>query len=224
MNPVNANFAVLRPRYSRTVRGITTRRAGSRSSPCTLGKNRRSGWRLPRDVYGTLGSGQPLGLATNKRGLGRIPALVGHQSEPATSKTGSGGAFGNHRKYQSLDANSASGTGAAIASYVAWVRPHGTHSQTVPSGCRRCGHDRRKTFNALYGSMRVVASFGRTARFDYLTMIGKLGLAPIEPGSTYMTGGDGPTPRGAVALYWERKRCSCRQRIGPVARLISKRP
>jgi hypothetical protein len=47
--------------------------------------------------------------------------------------------------------------------------------------------DRRKAFDALYRSMSDVARFGRTARFDYLTMVGKLGLAPIEPGSTYIS-------------------------------------
>ena len=50
----------------------------------------------------------------------------------------------------------------------------------------------------------AVASFGRTAKFDYLTMIGKLGLAPIEPGSTYMHGATGPLS-GARLLFGGRK-------------------
>lgn len=48
--------------------------------------------------------------------------------------------------------------------------------------------------------MNNVISFGRTAKFDYLTMIGKLGFAPIEPGSTYMQGSTGPF-KGAVLLF-----------------------
>jgi len=55
-------------------------------------------------------------------------------------------------------------------------------------------------FDHLYRSMEAVASFGRTARFDYLTMIGKLKLAPIEPGSTYMQGATGPLT-GARLLF-----------------------
>jgi hypothetical protein len=109
-------------------------------------------------------------------------------------------AFGNHRKYQSLDANSANGTGAAITSYVAWVRPYGTHAKMFQAAAAAAGHDRRRTFDDLYRSMSAVASFGRTARFDYLTMIGKLGLAPIVPGSTYMTGATGPLA-GARLLF-----------------------
>ena len=50
--------------------------------------------------------------------------------------------------------------------------------------------------------MGDVVSFGRTARFDYLTMIGKLGLAHIEPGSTYMHGATGPFV-GAKLLFGE---------------------
>ncbi len=48
--------------------------------------------------------------------------------------------------------------------------------------------------------MGAVISFGRTARFDYLCMLGKLGLAAIEPGSTYMDGATGPFD-GAKLLF-----------------------
>jgi len=37
------------------------------------------------------------------------------------------------------------------------------------------------------------------AKFDYLTMLGKLGLAGIEPGSAYLEGATGPL-RGARLL------------------------
>ena len=43
-------------------------------------------------------------------------------------------------------------------------------------------------------------SFGRMAKFDYLTMIGKLELAHIEPGSTYLEGATGPLA-GARLLF-----------------------
>jgi hypothetical protein len=48
--------------------------------------------------------------------------------------------------------------------------------------------------------MDAVASFGRTAKFDYLTMLGKLGLAPIVPGRAYLDGATGPL-RGAKLLF-----------------------
>jgi Alpha-glutamyl/putrescinyl thymine pyrophosphorylase clade 3 len=164
-----------------------------------FGKNRRSGWQLARDVYGALGRGQPWGwqrISSNVAGFRRW--LSANQNR--LRQDGVARAFGNHRKYQSLDAKSATGTGAAIATYVAWVRPHRTHAQLFQASSAAVGNDHRRTFDELYRSMTAVASFGRTARFDYLTMIGKLGLAPIEPGSTYMTGATGPLA-GARLLF-----------------------
>ena len=64
----------------------------------------------------------------------------------------------------------------------------------------RNGGEPRATFGYLYQKMNQVASFGRTACFDYLTMIGKLGLAPIVPGTPYLKGATGPL-RGASLLF-----------------------
>lgn len=48
--------------------------------------------------------------------------------------------------------------------------------------------------------MDQVISFGRMAKFDYLTMVGKLGLAEIEPGIPYLSGATGPVA-GARLLF-----------------------
>ena len=48
--------------------------------------------------------------------------------------------------------------------------------------------------------MTAVKRFGRTARFDYLTMIGKLGLGNIQPGSAYLLESTGPL-KGARLLF-----------------------
>lgn len=47
-----------------------------------------------------------------------------------------------------------------------------------------------------------VDSFARLAKFDFLTMVGKIGLASIEPGSPYLKGASGPL-RGAILLFVE---------------------
>lgn len=175
-----------------------------------FGKHRRAGWRLPRDVYGRLGrpihwdwtrtSGHPerfrQWLAVNR------PTLQGD---------GTARHFGNHRKYQSLDAWSPTGTGAAIESYVRWVRPARGHIALMEEARAQAGGDERATFDHLYKSMEAVATFGRTARFDYLTMVGKLGLAPIEPGSTYMQGATGPLA-GARLLFTGNPRAATSHR------------
>ncbi len=61
------------------------------------------------------------------------------------------------------------------------------------------GGDRRRMFDWLYRSMeRNVIAFSRLSCFDYLTMLGKLNLAPIEPGSVYMDGATGPFDGGKL--------------------------
>ena len=102
------------------------------------------------------------------------------------------GGFGNHRKYESLAARSDNGTGAAVASYVGWVKPRRTHMDLVDAALHEAQGDPTLAFDRLYEWMNEVARFGRTARFDYLCMLAKLGLAPISPGSTYLHGATGP--------------------------------
>ena len=161
-----------------------------------FGKNMRSGYRLTRDVYGGLGmfrwnwskvSSDPLGF---RKWLGRNEAEIRSR----------GGMFGNHRKYQSLSAWKPAGTGAAVESYVTWVTAGGGHTQLIADIKSRNSRDRRKTFHELYLRMSRVTSFGRTARFDFLTMVGKLGLAEIEPPLAYMQGATGPL-EGARLLF-----------------------
>lgn len=168
-----------------------------------FGKHPRAGWRYVREVYGRLGDG----LLWNWANTSANPAafrkwLAVHQDE--LKREGIPRGFGNHRKYQSLDAYSASGTGTAVESYVRWVNPPRTHQELFAHTCQQAGGDPRKAFESLYRSMKIVASFGRTARFDYLTMVGKLGLAPIEPGSTYMQNATGPA-EGARLLFSKEK-------------------
>jgi hypothetical protein len=164
-----------------------------------FGKHRTDGWRLVRDIYGCLGSGAPWDWVTTSADPGSFRDWLA-QNQVQLKGPNARRRFGNHRKYQSLDAWSAAGTGAAFESYVEWVRPPRTHEALIRDAHERADRDPRAAFAYLYQSMDKVASFGRTAKFDYLTMVGKLGLAPIEPGSTFMEGATGPHS-GAVLLF-----------------------
>lgn len=168
-----------------------------------FGKNKRTGWRLTRDVYGALGAGTTWNWSrVSSRPHQFRQWLAAHQ---ATLRGGDGVArhFGNHRKYQSLGARSPTGTGAAVESYVQWIGPPNTHHTVMQGAITRAAGNPRRAFDELYRSMGDVVSFGRTARFDYLTMVGKLGLAQIEPGSTFMQGATGPL-MGARLLFGGR--------------------
>lgn len=161
-----------------------------------FGKNKKSGWALPRVIYSGVGSG---GTWTWERVSNNFHVFRDwlNRNLHQIKTTGS---FGNHRKYQSLDAFSPTGTGMAIGSYIEWVGPNLRHQELIQNAINEVGNDPRALFDFLYRSMDNVISFGRTAKFDYLTMIGKLDLAPITPGYTYIEGATGPK-RGAKLLF-----------------------
>ena len=157
-----------------------------------FGKHRRSGWKYARQVYGRLGDQyHRWGWASTSADPSAFRLWLGAH-EGHIRVPGAPGGFGNHRKYQSLDAYSDVGTGAAFETYVQWVGPPRTHMDLVEQALETANGNPREAFRDLYNSMNCVASFGRTARFDFLTMLGKLGLAAIEPDSTYMQGSTGP--------------------------------
>ncbi|WP_186062725.1 hypothetical protein [Burkholderia gladioli] len=103
--------------------------------------------------------------------------------------------FGNHRKYESLDQ-----LDAVLSSYVAWIGPNNSHEQFIAAAKAQVGEDPKVLFDYLYKSMGAVKRFGRTAKFDFLTMVGKVGLVNIEPPSAYMLDATGPV-RGTRLLF-----------------------
>jgi hypothetical protein len=186
---------------------IIHRRKGNKDEACWLvflfvhfGKHARGGYRYAREVYGRLDQGglwDWSSVSVNPSGFRTW--LAANVSE--LRRAGVPGGFGNHRKRESLND---AGTGAAVETYVRWVNPPRTHEEMMEEALRAAGGDPRKAFDRLYHSMESVTRFGRTGRFDYLTMVGKLGLAPIEPGSAYMEGATGPI-EGARLLFAGKK-------------------
>ena len=154
-----------------------------------FGNAGRHGWRRLADVYGMLGRG----VWTWRSVAANAPAFAAWL---AASHAIIGGRFGNHRKYESIASSGSNGTGAAVASYVAWVGA--SHRARFGGAVRDAGNDPANIFDVLYRSMEV-RRFGRLAKFDYLALIGRYGIAPVVPGSAYLGGATGPT-RGARLL------------------------
>lgn len=159
-----------------------------------FGKHKRAGWALVRAVYGALESEKKWSWQRVKSDLPSFKQWLREHSGRLRRL----GAFGNHRKYESLDAESDSGTFAVVSSYVELVEQSNGHTQmftdALADGSKEVGFDR------LYRKIRTVHRFGRTASFDYLTMIGNTMVAPIAPGSLYLEGATGPL-RGAQLLF-----------------------
>jgi hypothetical protein len=165
-----------------------------------FGKHHSGGWRYLREVYGRLGAGRLWDWQTVSTNPPGFRAWL-QQNEAKIRRLGVPGGFGNHRKYESLDGYSPAGTGTVVASYVGWVTQATNHERLFEGAIADAGGDGRAAFDRLYHEMsQSVQRFGRLARFDYLAMVGKLGLADIEPGSTYLNGATGPL-RGARMLF-----------------------
>ena len=164
-----------------------------------FGKHPKHGWQYARRVYGKLGSPDQWDwLATSSDPTAFSSWL--DDNIDGIKGGGAPGGFGNHRKYVSLKAHSENGTGQAFETYVQWVNPARGHQGLMDQAIRQANGDPGKAFDILYRSMDDVASFGRLARLDYLAMIGKLGLAPIEPGRPYLENSSGPL-KGARVLF-----------------------
>lgn len=163
-----------------------------------FGMHSKDGWRLTRDIYGRLGNKTYWNWKNISSNINDFRNWLG-ENQNNLSNDGISRRFGNHRKYESLNAWSNAGTGSVVESYVAWVETFGSHQKLILNAKKEVGENPGLMFDHLYQSMRDVQRFGRLGRFDYLTMIGKLGLAEIEPRSLYMQGATGPM-RGAKLL------------------------
>jgi hypothetical protein len=186
---------------------ILMRRADRFDEACWLvflfthfGKNLRSGYRLLRDVYGRLGGRGMWDWERTSNDTFVFRQWLDRHSLALKSDGRAHRGFGNHRKYQSLSAWKKNGTGDAVETYVTWVKSAGGHQSLFAQVLAEWDGDQEKAFRHLYREMDAVKSFGRTAKFDYLSMIGKTGLAPIEPDSVYFQTATGPVT-GAKLLF-----------------------
>jgi hypothetical protein len=180
------------------------KQAGNIDEACWLvflfvhfGKHNSSGYRLISDVYGKLKQSP---YWTWQQVSANPELFRDWLREHQESLKGPRRGFGNHRKYQSLDADKPAGTGEAVVSYVTWVMQYGGHGQLIQHALQQSANDPRKAFRWLYTEMERVVSFGRTAKFDYLTMLGKAGLAAIEPDSAYLGTATGPKTGARLML------------------------
>jgi hypothetical protein len=154
-----------------------------------FGQHGRHGWRMLRDVYSGLGSGRwTWSRVSGNPQLFRVWLQQNWQQI--------GGAFGNHRKYETLNPASNNGTASVVESFVQCFTPS-------PSGwfgaiVRSSGNNPHTVFDMAYDNL-TIARFGRLAKFDFLALLGRLDLAPVAPGSAYLSGATGPL-RGARLL------------------------
>ncbi|QKO20549.1 hypothetical protein [Rhodoferax sp. BAB1] len=156
------------------------------------GRNLRTEWLLARELYGAYKESPWTWVQ-----VAAAPEAYSEWLED--NRALFQGKFGNHRKYESLK-QGARGTGTVVRTYVEWVKGHGSHDKMIADALSEAKGNPRQAFALLYDSMDAVMGFGRTGRFDYLTMLAKVGLAAIDANSTYLKEATGPK-KGARLLF-----------------------
>lgn len=158
------------------------------------GRNLKTGYGLLRMVYGAF-KDQFVWTWEQYNSEKDGFTLWLHDRLPEIEKAKSGFRFGNHRQYESIR-----NLDSVLKSYADWVGPERSHVALIESAKAVAGDDPKKLFAYLYKSMDAVLRFGRLGKFDYLTMVGKVGLVDVEPPSAYMTEATGPAT-GAQLLF-----------------------
>lgn len=186
-------------------------RAGDFDEACWLvylyvhfGMHKKAGWWYLSQMYGACGSTPAHWWTWNATANDPTSFrfwLDEHQDDFHAISGPHG--FGNHRKYVSLNAWSEQGTGASVESYIDWViAGGGNHTARFGTLNSLSPAD---TFDVAYRSLKDVRQFGRTARFDYLTMLNRLGLFDATAPHAYMTGASGPLTGAKLLLHGDKK-------------------
>ena len=201
-------------------------RAGDHDEACWLvllsvhfGRHRRAGWQLVGDFYTRLCDGERWDWPSTSAD---VIAMRGWLDVNFSDLRSRGGRFGNHRKYESLNAWDPTGTGHVLATYVDWVGGGSHADRFADIGPPTMTAQQR--FAVVYSSLDPVGRFGRTARFDFLNMLGKLGLVDVEADSAHLSGATGPLAGARLLLDGSRASASraaaLEARLAPVQRAL----
>lgn len=195
---------------------VLRQRAGEFDEACWLvflfvhfGRHPVAGYRYTREVYSALGQRAPWTFHAVAADFAGMRAWL--TANEAHLRRGTAKGFGNHRKYLSLSGDKPNATGDAFETYARWVQDQGNHANLFATAIQEAGGDAELAFERLFKSMSVVSSFARIGKFDYLTMIQKLGFAAIRPGRPYFDSKtDGPN-KGARAMFESVDRLTIRE-------------
>lgn len=162
-----------------------------------FGKHIEDGWRLTRDFYGAFGTRNSWTWLEASQHHAQLNIWLDGQWS-ALVNDGVSRRFSNHRKYES---KSPAQMKRVLGSYIELVSAHGDHKSLMRDVHRTVGQNPYEGFHELYRRMASVKRFGRLGTFDFLAMLGKLGIAPIEPGSAYLATATGPLKGAKLFVF-----------------------
>lgn len=107
---------------------------------------------------------------------------------------------GNHRKFCSPDPRKRNNFADTVEAYVSLIAKWTSQRGWVAAVYRSSGGDPELAFDLMFKTLDPVKNFGRLGCFDFLTRLGHLGLARVEPRSPFLVGATGPA-QGANRLF-----------------------
>jgi hypothetical protein len=111
--------------------------------------------------------------------------------------------FANHRKYETNNPNNPVGTAAVIYSFREWVNRNGRGLPYEALCSVAKGKSPELAFDQAYNKLSVTR-FGRTAKFDFLCLLGNLKILDISPPHCYLGDATGPK-NGALLMVTGKK-------------------
>ncbi|EKN6211615.1 hypothetical protein [Yersinia enterocolitica] len=162
-----------------------------------FGKSSKTNWDLCRDIYSGLGTQTWTWVAITDD-FDAFEQWFASVSGELTANSRQR-QYGNHRKYETLKYHSRRSIPAVFRSYLHFISATHSHEARFAEA-RNFAASPSALFELLYSGMNAVISFGRTARFDYLTMLRKIGLLEAEPGHAFLQGATGPL-QGSRLLF-----------------------
>jgi len=162
-----------------------------------FGKTTKKGYGLLKSVYGNLGDSKIWSLENFKNDISGFKNWLDNNQKEIKEL----GGFGNHRKYQSIRANAKSTTYQTLESFLTLIdNDFEEYISSIPVEIKS---NKYKFFDYLYKHFNGIVGFARLAIFDFLCMIGKVGILDIEPEHPYL-GNSGPVT-GAKLLFGDHK-------------------
>jgi hypothetical protein len=141
-------------------------------------------WRAVRTVYSGFGEHRISWRAVYQDATAALAPCTSRAKEYSQLS------FGNHRKNEPLKAAHRYGIEAVVRSYLTLVKRLGNGSQAQMF--TRYSGDPGLKFHKLLVEVTGVLRFGRLGAFDFLTLLGTLGVYPLEPAHLYLEGSSWP--------------------------------
>lgn len=167
-----------------------------------FGKHAVDEWKLAENVYGSFSAGPVWTFTDYGADVVAFEGMLEANGDSLADASISG-SFSNHRKFQSKKPAAIAKT---LRTYYDWQTEFGGFRDRLVATHESVGQEPQAAFDALFKSMSGVFGFGggRLGRFDFLTMLGKLQLAPIVPGSVYLDKATGPLAGARLLFFGDR--------------------